>query len=192
MKVAMSVNWGIPRLKNDMLCQSVPDEVFLWRTKKLSAARGCTVAFYVDDYRLDPLWRRPEHYAKRLLDCGINTVIEVDFSTWRDDPLIVQAYNVYRMRALSRCWQSYGIRIIPNLAWADERSYAFCFEGIPIGAPVVACECRTAGQTDADRRMFLKGLSEAVRQVRPECIIVYGGTTHRFWLEDRLPLLTVA
>jgi len=52
---------------------------------------------------------------------------------------------------------------------------------------VVAVECRTAGQSDSDRRAFLVGLSEGVRQVHPQHVLVYGGLEHRHWLTSHLP-----
>jgi hypothetical protein len=101
--------------------------------------------------------------------------------------LAEQLFNLYRMRTLGRLWQDTGVPVIPNLTWSDERSFPFCFTGIPVGAPVVACECRTAGSHDADRRAFLRGLQEAVRQVQPQHILIYGGQEHSFWLTGNLP-----
>jgi hypothetical protein len=77
--------------------------------------------------------------------------------------------------------------VILSLNWSDERSFEFCFLGIPHGAPVVAVECRTAGQTDGDRRCFLAGLTEGVKRTHPQCVLVYGGVEHAYWLFPCLP-----
>ncbi len=190
----------IPSLRADRLAAVVPSAtyaggssadpahtLFVYRSCALARARGGTLAFYVDDYRLDPLWRRPRHYTELFLHHGIAALIEPDFSLWTDDPLAVQVFNVYRTRALGRYWQDAGLPVIPSLGWSDERSFSFCFAGIPQEAPVVACECRTPGGNDEDRRAFLRGLAEGVRQVQPVHILVYGGYEHRFWLHDHLP-----
>jgi hypothetical protein len=193
-------DFGIPCLRDDRLSSLVPERVyvsgplvdpahtlFLWRTYSLTQARGMTVAFYVWDDKLERLWRNPERQKARLLAAGVATVIEPDFSLWADAPLVEQLWNVYRARWLGRFWQEAGLNIIPSLNWADERSFEFCFLGIPHHAPVVACECRTAGQTDNDRRAFLAGLSEGVRQKEPVSVVIYGGQEHAFWLASCLP-----
>lgn len=193
-------DFGIPCLRDDRLSSLVPTQIhtggpvsdpahtlFVWRTAALSKARGCIVAFYRWDSFFEAIWRNPHRYTDLFLKHGVTTLVECDFSLWRDDPLIVQAYNVFRTRSLARCWQEAGLLVIPSLNWSDERSFEFCFQGVPLHAPLVAVECRTAGQTDDDRRAFLAGLSEGVRQVRPANVLVYGGSEHAYWLSGSLP-----
>jgi len=146
-----------------------------------------SLAFFVDDERFECLWRQPERYAEQFRAFGWGAVIEPDFSTWANAPLAEQLWAIHRMRALGRRYQEHGINVIPNLAWSDERSFEFAFSGIPQHAPVVAVECRTAGQNDDDRRAFLAGLSEGLRQVQPQRVIIYGGKEHAFWL-SQLPV----
>jgi hypothetical protein len=192
--------WGIPFLHPDRLATTIPTRVyaggpvdtsahsvFVWRTAGLSKARGMVLGFYVDDYRLEALWRHPERYTALFLRHGVLTAIEPDFSLWVDMPLAEQLYNIFRMRTLGRLWQDAGLPVIPNLTWSDERSFSFAFEGIPTHAPVVACECRTPGSNDVDRRRFLAGLEHAVKKTEPATVCIYGGEEHRYWLHDRLP-----
>lgn len=160
---------------------------FIWRSCKTETMTGGTLGFYLDDWRLDALWRHPAQYAKQFKECGVVGVAEVDFSLWSDMSLAEQVENVYRMRTVSRVFQSYDLRIVPNLSWSDERSFEFAFSGIPIGAAICATEARTAGQNDEDRRRFIAGLTEAVKQVKPQHIVVYGGIEHRHWLTGNLP-----
>jgi Domain of unknown function (DUF4417) len=193
--------YGFPHLRSDLLATVVPDLVyaggsvtdparslFVWRTCTFPpSARGGVLAFYTDDYRFECLWRQPHRYAEQFRAFGWGAVLEPDFSTWRDAPLVEQLWAIYRMRSLGRLYQDYGINIIPNLAWSDERSFEFAFTGIPRGVPVAACEARTAGQCDDDRRRFLAGLTSAVEVVQPTHLVVYGGTQNEFWLKGRLP-----
>lgn len=143
---------------------------------------------YAHDERFEALWRNPEHSLALFLRHGVAALVEPDFSLWTDDALAVQLFNIYRMRTLGRLWQEAGLPLIPNLTWSDARSFSFAFEGIPVGAPVVACECRTPGGNDDDRRAFLAGLTEGVKQVQPVNVIIYGGQEHAFWLTDNLPV----
>jgi hypothetical protein len=192
--------WDIPELRYDCLATTLPTRVyaggamtdsehtlFIWRTGSPSKARGMVLGFYVDDSRLACLWSRPAHYADLFLTHGIRAVTEPDFSLWSDAPLVEQLWNTYRTRWLGRYWQDHGIAVLPSLSWAAERSFEFCFSGIPMGAPIVAVECRTPGGCDADRRAFLAGLSEGVKQTKPQSVLIYGGKEHDYWLHDRLP-----
>jgi len=195
------MDWDISALRADRLSDLVPVQVYtggeisyasktlcIWRTCRFPAtARGGVLGFYVDDFRFECLWNRPTFYAEQFASFGWGAVVEPDFSTWANAPLVEQLWSIYRMRTLGRLYQEHGLRIIPNLAWSDERSFEFAFSGIPRGCPVAFCEARTAGSTDNDRRRFLAGLAEGVRQVQPEHILVYGGKEHAFWLRGRLP-----
>jgi hypothetical protein len=192
--------WGIPSLREDRLASVIPTSTYaggvvndptrtlvMFRTASLAKARGCVMGFYVDDARFESLWRHPERSIDLFLKQGVTTLIEPDYSLWADMPLAAQLFNVYRTRSVGRLWQEHNLAVIPNLAWSDERSFEFCFTGIPTHAPVVACECRTAGGNDDDRRAFLRGLTHAVKEVRPGHVLVYGGKEHSFWLAERLP-----
>jgi hypothetical protein len=133
------------------------------------------------------LWERPRHYLDLFLRHGVVALIEPDFSLWVDMPLAEQLWNTYRMRTLGQLWQDAGLLVVPNLTWSDARSFSFCFAGIPQHAPVVACECRTAGQHDDDRRAFLRGFTHAVKEVQPQHVLIYGGREHEYWLTEHLP-----
>jgi hypothetical protein len=196
----VSIDWGIPELRCDRLSEMIPARVyaggpitdptstlFVWRTAALEKARGCVLAFYVWDNKLEQLWRRPQHYTALFLHHGVAAVVEPDFSVWADDAVAVQLFNVYRTRWLGRYWQDAGLNVIPSLNWSTERSYPFCFAGIPTSAPMVAVECRTPGSNDDDRRAFLHGLTEGVQQVKPRHVLIFGGMEHSYWLSSRLP-----
>jgi hypothetical protein len=192
--------WDIPALRDDRLARTIPtrvyaggvvnnpgDTLFLWRSCATEKAQGGTLAFFLDDVRLEALWKAPERYSEQFVKYGIGSLVEVDFSLWVNDPLPVQLFNVYRQRSLARHWQEAGLRVVPCLNWSDERSFEFCFQGVPVGCPLVFVECRTPGGNDDDRRAFLRGLTQAVKQVQPQSVLVYGGREHSFWLTERLP-----
>lgn len=180
--VTPTVTWGGGEIID-------PAKTFItFRTRALdSSLKGATLGFFVEDWRFRSVWEKPSTYAKFFRDCGFGGVCEPDFSCWRDASREEQKAAVFKMRMVGRVFQGVGLRVAPNLAWADEESFTFCFRGIPRHAPVVACECRTAGQNDEDRGRFLAGLHEAVAQVEPKTVLVYGGTTHRSWLVPSMP-----
>ena len=56
--------------------------------------------------------------------------ISPDFRLYHDLPLGMQLWNTVRGRALGHWLARNGVEVIPNTCWSDERSYAFCFDGI--------------------------------------------------------------
>lgn len=195
-----SESWGIPCLDETRLASVVPTQtyaggtiddpertLFLWRSVATEKAAGGTLCFYLNDSRLEVLWRTPSYYGRQFQDCGITTLVEPDYSVWRDDGLLTQVENIRRTRTVGRIWQGHGLNIVPNLNWGPAHTFKFCFSGIPKNAPLTACECRTAGSNDYDRRAFLRGLREAVKQLEPKHILIYGGQEHAYWLQGRLP-----
>ncbi|MDR1840853.1 MAG: DUF4417 domain-containing protein [Holophagales bacterium] len=127
--------------------------------------------FYIHDYKFDGLW----HNYKRNLDCfrKVAGVITPDFSLYRDMPLALQIESVYRNRAIGYWLQSNGIRIVPNIRWADERTYEFAFDGVSCGG-TVAVGSHGCIKSNADRGYFLRGFDEMLRRLRPDTIVVYG------------------
>ena len=63
--------------------------------------------------------------------------------------------------------------MIPNVRWGDERSYAFCFDGIQPGKPV-AVGTHGCIRRREDRRYFRQGLEAMLERLRPSGLIVYG------------------
>jgi Domain of unknown function (DUF4417) len=196
----MRNHYGITNLEEGLLSTVIPRRthgggplvdpqrtLFLWRSCGTKAAQGGTLSFFLSDNRLEPLWARPSFYALQFVRDGVLSLVEPDFSVWVDDPIETQLFNTKRKRIVARQWQEHGLRVVPNLNWSDDRSYPFAFAGIPQHAPIVACECRTAGSNDTDRRAFLAGLAEGVRQLEPQSVLVYGGTANKFWLDGNLP-----
>jgi hypothetical protein len=88
-------------------------------------------------------------------------------------PLALQIESVYRNRAIGYWLQSNGIKIVPNIRWADERTYEFAFDGVSCGG-TVAVGSHGYIKSNADRGYFLRGFDEMLRRLRPDNIVVYG------------------
>lgn len=194
--------FGIPELLTEKLSQKIPkfvwtvgetqniaESLFLFGTNTFPQDAGAGVlGFYVDDYRFESVWND----AVRIMDAFClkkwSAIISPDFSLWRDAPLAIQLFNIYRSRWCARYWQEGGFEIIPSLNWSDERSYEFAFLGIPTDAPVVSVQCRTT-RSKKGEAFFIKGLSAAIEVLRPQNVIIYGGMQHSFLLKQ-LPEVT--
>ena len=134
----------------------------------LQCAKNSILHFYVDDYQFERCWANPNNYIDHLKK--FKYVISPDFSLYADLPKAHQIWNCYRNRLLAAFWQARGVKIIPNVSWGDESSFAWCFDGIPQNS-VVAIS--TVG-TRSNKKAFLRGYRRMLKVLKPTQIIVYG------------------
>lgn len=130
------------------------------------------VHFFLDDYRFETVWSRPGK-ALEALRC-YKTLLTPDFSLYRDWPLMLQMWNVYRSRWCGCFWQERGFTVIPTVSWSTTRSFAFCFLGIPRRSIVAVS---TVGVNVADLltyRLFMDGFEEMVARLEPLVVLSYG------------------
>ena len=140
-------------------------------------AKGCEepsehgVHFFVDDYQFNRIWAHPDNYLGMM--ARFDTVCTPDFSTYTDFPRIIQIYNHYRKHWLGAYWQAHGIKVIPTISWSTPDSFAWCFDGEPIGGAVAVSSVGTqANPESAD--LFMAGYNEMLRRLQPAQIIFYG------------------
>lgn len=86
------------------------------------------VVFYEYDRFFERFWYNPKRYLGRLKKFG--GVISPDFSLYRGMPLVMQAWNTFRGRALAHWLCENGVEVIPNVRFGDTRTWDFCFDGI--------------------------------------------------------------
>lgn len=149
----------------------VPDRLVAFSKAVSSGNHEGWVHFYQDDWEFERLWRQPRRYLGILR--RFDGVILPDFSVYRDMPLIVQLYNIYRSRAIG-CWlQANGVRVICNVRWGDWRTYRLCCDGAPRRCTIAV---GTLGilKDPEDSRCFVEGLAVVVRRLQPMVIVVYG------------------
>lgn len=126
----------------------------------------------MDDYQFERLWNAPERYLPLIQ--RFEAALTPDFSLYMDMPLPMQQWNEDRRRALGNYWQRNGVTVIPTLSWSDERSYDFCFAGLPKRA-TYATSTVGVRQSDDAMRIWQAGMGKAMRVLRPKRLILYGG-----------------
>ena len=131
-----------------------------------------SVHFFVDDYRFLRLWTNPDRYMEQMAQ--FEHVFTPDFSTYTDWPMALQIYNHYRKHWLGAYMQLHGISVIPTISWSGPESYAWCFDGEPVGGAVAVSSVGTQMSKES-RRLFLEGYMEMIRRLEPETILFYGG-----------------
>lgn len=136
------------------------------------------IHFYEDDYLFERLWKNPEKYLPVLKK--FNGVITPDFSLYRDMPLAMQIWNIYRSRALGYWLQRNGVSVIPNIRYGDCRTYGICSDGISKHC-VIAVGTHGNLRCVADREVFLEGFDSVVSKLEPKAVVIYGAAPERFF-----------
>ncbi|MFR9310700.1 DUF4417 domain-containing protein [Hydrogeniiclostridium mannosilyticum] len=129
------------------------------------------VVFYEHDSQFVRLWNNPRKYINILRK--YKGVVTPDFSLYRNMPLVMQKWSTYQGKAIGVWLQNKGVEVIPNVRFADERSYSFCFDGVEKRS-TVAIGTHGCIKKLTDRAYFEKGLAEMVKRLQPQTIIVYG------------------
>lgn len=131
------------------------------------------VHFYEDDIAFERLWNRPKTYLPILKK--FKGVISPDFSVYRDMPLVMQQWNIYRSRALAHWLQENGVPVIPNIRFSDDRTFELACAGISRHA-VIAIGSHGCIRLPTERNYFKKGLAYVIDTLEPTAVIVYGTT----------------
>lgn len=132
------------------------------------------IHFYIDDFHFDKVWNRINDYVP--LFKKFNGVILPDFSVYRDMPLVMQYWNIYRSRAIGTYLQSLGINVLVNVRYGDERTYDISTIGIEKGQ-TIAIGTNGIVKNLQDRHYLEKGFDYVVNKIHPNNIIIYGSVT---------------
>lgn len=156
----------------------IPDRIIVF-----SKAISCKdfeqwVHFYEDDYLFERLWRNPKRYIEKLK--MYKGIILPDFSLYRDMPLVMQIWNIYRSRAIGFWLQKNGIKVIPNIRFGDKRTYRICCDGIAKHC-IIAIGTHSTLKNVEDRRVFLDGLDVVVKRLEPKAIVIYGKASDKYF-----------
>lgn len=166
---------GIPTLHHTPV-SAVPEWLVAYRTRIRSPRfdfNRAAVHFFLDDYRFETVWTRPERALEHLRK--YRSLLAPDFSLYADWPLVMQQWNVYRSRWCGRYWQELGFQVIPTVSWSTAESFAFCFDGLPNNS-VVAVSAVGVDLTEvAQCSQFMLGFQEMVRWLNPSSVLAYGG-----------------
>lgn len=149
-----------------------PGDLLPFNYAKTAKDKGVTLHFFIDDYQFERLWNAPERYLDLIK--SFEAVLTPDFSFYGDMPLPMQQWNEYRRRALGNYWQRNGVKVIPTLSWSDERSYGFCFEGLPKRSTVAVSTVGVKNDESA-LGVWEAGVDAAIRKLKPARILLYGG-----------------
>jgi len=166
-------DWGIPTLRHTTVGR-VPAWLVPYR-KRIRANEPLddgAVHFFLDDYRFETVWSRPNK-ALEALD-PYRTLLSPDFSLYRNWPRMLQLWNVYRSRWCGRFWQEQAFTVIPTVSWSTAETYDFCFLGLPRRSVVAVSAVGVDLDSPLDYRLFVDGFMEMVRRLEPLVVLSYG------------------
>jgi len=128
--------------------------------------------FYQEDHKFNRVWNSPDVYLNPIKKHA--GAFSPDFSLYSDTPTPMQQWNHYRNQWCGAYWQSKGITVIPTVGWSDQKSYDFCFDGVPHNSVVTISALGTL-QNKACREMFLEGYNKMLEVLQPSKILMYSG-----------------
>lgn len=161
--------WQMPIIKNDNF---IPSKLIGFNYAKTSKEKNVGIHFYLDDYQFERLWNKPEEYVDILKQ--YECILSPDFSLYMDMPMPMKIWNIYRSRLIGQYYQSQGIKVIPTLSWAEEKTFEFCFEGIPKGS-IVSISTIGVKKNKEALKIWKAGVDELIRRIEPSTILIYGG-----------------
>jgi hypothetical protein len=130
------------------------------------------VHFFLDDYRFETVWSRPQRALEHLSKYRI--LLAPDFSLYANWPLAMQQWNVYRNRWCGRYWQELGFLVIPTVSWSTPESFEFCFEGTPQNSLVAVSAVGVNLEEPVQYAQFMTGFREMVKRLAPSTVLAYG------------------
>nr|WP_221376886.1 DUF4417 domain-containing protein [Actinoplanes polyasparticus] len=162
--------WGIPDLP-PAACE--PARLLPYTDRRAVAAAGPAdaVHFFLDDYRFETVWTKPERGLSRCASVG--SALTPDFSLWTTMPLVMQQWQVYRSRWCGAWLLAHGVTVIPTVSWSTPDSYPFAFAGIAPGSIVAVSTVGIVRDREA-RTLFADGYAAMCNRIRPSLVLVYG------------------
>ncbi|MCF0219308.1 MAG: DUF4417 domain-containing protein [Muribaculaceae bacterium] len=126
-----------------------------------------TYCFYVDDYRFENIWKRPD----RVVFSGCRELIEPNFTLHMSMPLAYGLSLIYKKRWLSRWFQEYGIRIWVDLK-VSEKYREYNLLGVPEGYNAFATRAYSDNLPSLEAEL---AIARRVSGCDTPNMVVYGG-----------------
>lgn len=126
-----------------------------------------SVHFFTYDWKFNKVYSDAENELPKLSQ--YYCLLSPDFSLFTDMPLALQIESVFKNRWCGAFWQSKGLNVIPTVAWGNEKSFDFCFDGIEEGSIVAVCTY----YRENSEHTFMKGYNIMLEKIKPRTVICY-------------------
>jgi len=162
--------YQIPSLpKHDAIL--IPKDMIPFDKRNAVKEKDLAIDFYMHDVTFRQVLTSTSKYLDEL--SRFAAVISPDCSLYRDMPLCLQITNTYMNRAVGFYLQRRGVYVIPNVRWGDERSFEFCFQGLPTN-DIVCISTHGCIKGEENKYYFKLGLEEMLIVLKPQVVLVHG------------------
>jgi hypothetical protein len=161
---------GIPMLLNLDNVQ-IPKGLIPFNKIGTEKDKSKYVHFYIHDYQFSQILTSTTKYINKLKE--FDGVITPDCSMLINQAQCLQQTNTYFNRAIGFYLQKQGIPVIPNIRWSDEKSFNYCFLGVPKHS-IVCVSTHGCIRSKKEKDIFKLGLKEMLFQIEPKAVIVHG------------------
>lgn len=155
----------------DMHNTEIPNDLIPFEKIKQEKNHRKYVHFYMHDEGFIDVLTNTRAYVSILKT--FDGVISPDPTIKVGQKKYLQQTNTYYNRAVGAYLQKQGIPVIPNIRWGDERTYEFCFLGVPKNI-IVSISTHGCILSNKDKDYFRKGLAEMLKRLEPSKVIVHG------------------
>lgn len=150
----------------------IPSDLIGFNYALNSKNKRAGIHCFVDDYQFERLWNNPDAYIETI--AGYECFLSPDFSLYLDMPMATKVWNIYRSRLIGQYYQDHGLEVIPTVSWAEPETFAFCFDGIEVGA-TVAVSTIGVKRNEYAQKLWQQGMDEMIKTIKPSNILLYGG-----------------
>ena len=151
---------------------------YLTEGAELVGAPGIPALLDIDNVQV-PHSMIPFEKAKRTTNKYIDLLKEYDGVISPDCTMLVnqapciQQTNTYFNRAVGFYLQKQGIPVIANIRWSDEKSFDYCFLGVPKHT-IVCISTHGCLRSKRDKDLWRIGTEEMLRVLEPSEVLVHG------------------
>lgn len=149
----------------------IPERLIPFDKRKIEDGNHQALHFFMHDVTFPQIITNANRYIEDLRK--FNFVISPDCSLYRDMPLCLQITNTYFNRAVGHYLQMRGLAVVADVRWGDERSFEFCFDGVPKNS-IVAISTHGCIRSDEDKHYFRMGLIALLSKLHPKTVLVHG------------------
>ena len=161
---------GIPVLQR-MNNLQIPKELIPFPKSRKNSSKRKFVHFYTHDEQFQCVFNHPEKYVE--LFKTYDGIISPDPTMFIDNSRCLLETSTYMNRAIAFFYAKKGIPVIPNIRWTNEKSFPFCFLGIPKNY-IVAISTHGCSKSKQQNEDFKKGLSKMLDVLEPTDVVVHG------------------
>lgn len=167
-----SMTEGFYQMPIIMKDDCIPSDLIGFNYAKTFENKEVGIHFYIDDYQFERIWNNPSEYINVLWD--YECVLSPDFSLYREMPIAMMIWNIYRSRLIGQIFQRSGLTVIPTVSWCQKDTFDFCFDGLPKKS-VLSISTIGVKREEESFKIWKDGVDEMIRRLDPKTLLIYGG-----------------